>query len=118
MHPDSPSCAARSTVAGEGRRALQLLVVDDDATQRALITAAAKQAGHEVTVAASCVEALDLLRDRAFDCVTLDLLLGDGEGVDVLRQMSAARFSGAVILVSGMDARRRTEARNFARAMG
>ena len=118
MHPDSRSRPARSTVAGESRRALQLLVVDDDATQRALITAAAKQAGHEVTLAASCREALDLLRDRPFDCVMLDLLLGDGEGIDVLRQMSTAKFSGAVIVVSGMDATRRSEARSFARTMG
>lgn len=100
------------------RRALQLLVVDDDATQRSLITVAAKQAGHEVTVAPSVSEAISQLRAGRFDCVTLDLVLEDGDGIDVLREMAAAKFAGSVIVISGMDGRRRSAARNFARSVG
>jgi CheY-like chemotaxis protein len=37
---------------------LQLLVVDDDGAQRALISAAASHAGHVVTLARSCAEAI------------------------------------------------------------
>lgn len=87
------------------RRALQLLVVDDDATQRSLITVAAKQAGHEVTVAPSVAEAIEKLRAARFDCVTLDLVLEDGDGIDVLREMAEAKFAGAVIVISGMRLR-------------
>jgi two-component system chemotaxis response regulator CheY len=100
------------------RRALQLLVVDDDATQRSLITVAAKQAGHEVTVAPSVSEAISKLRTERFDCVTLDLVLEDGDGIDVLREMAAAKFAGSVIVISGMDGRRRSAARSFARSVG
>ncbi|MDE2376918.1 response regulator [Bradyrhizobium sp.] len=100
------------------RRALQLLVVDDDATQRSLIAVAAKQAGHEVTVAPSVAEAVDRLRAARFDCVTLDLVLEDGDGIEVLREMAAAKFAGAVIVISGMDAPRRSAARSFARSVG
>jgi two-component system chemotaxis response regulator CheY len=103
---------------GTERRALQLLVVDDDATQRSLITVAARQAGHEVTVASSVAEAIDKLRAGRFDCVTLDLVLEDGDGIDVLSEMAAAKFSGAVIVISGMDGKRRSGARNFARSVG
>ena len=103
--------------AGE-RRPLQLLVVDDDATQRSLITVAAKQAGHEVTVAPSVSEAISKLRAGRFDCVTLDLVLEDGDGIEVLRVMSEAKFAGSVIVVSGMDGRCRSAARNFARSVG
>jgi two-component system chemotaxis response regulator CheY len=100
------------------RRALQLLVVDDDATQRSLIAVAAKQAGHEVTVAPSVAEAISKLRAARFDCVTLDLVLEDGDGIDVLREMAEARFAGSVIVISGMDAPRRSAARSFARSVG
>jgi CheY-like chemotaxis protein len=100
------------------RRALQLLVVDDDATQRSLITVAAKQAGHEVAVAPSVAEAIEKLRAARFDCVTLDLVLEDGDGIDVLREMAAAKFSGSVIVISGMDGKRRSGARSFARSVG
>jgi two-component system chemotaxis response regulator CheY len=103
--------------AGE-RRALQLLVVDDDATQRSLIAVAAKQAGHEVTVAPSVSEAISKLRTARFDCVTLDLVLEDGDGIDVLREMAEAKFAGSVIVISGMDAPRRRAARSFARSLG
>ncbi|WP_234686032.1 response regulator [Bradyrhizobium monzae] len=100
------------------RRALQLLVVDDDATQRSLITVAAKQAGHEVAVAPSVTEAIEKLRAARFDCVTLDLVLEDGDGIDVLREMAAAKFTGSVIVISGMDGKRRSAARSFARSVG
>jgi two-component system chemotaxis response regulator CheY len=100
------------------RRALQLLVVDDDATQRSLIAVAAKQAGHEVTVAPSVSEAISKLRTARFDCVTLDLVLEDGDGIDVLREMAEAKFAGSVIVISGMDAPRRRAARSFARSLG
>jgi DNA-binding response OmpR family regulator len=107
-----------SSLSEPERRPLQLLVVDDDATQRSLITVAAKQAGHEVTLAVSVSEAIAKLRAARFDCVTLDLVLEDGDGIDVLREMSAAKFSGSVIVISGMDGRRRSGARGFARAAG
>ncbi|WP_448028931.1 response regulator [Bradyrhizobium liaoningense] len=100
------------------RRPLQLLVVDDDATQRHLITVAAKQAGHEVTVAPSVTDAIEKLRTARFDCVTLDLVLEDGDGIDVLREMASAKFAGSVIVISGMDGRRRSAARSFARSVG
>ena len=119
MNTDSRSSLARSNAPDTAeRRALQLLVVDDDATQRSLITVAARQAGHAVTIAASCAEAIKLIKNAHFDCVTLDLLLEDGDGVDVLREMAAAKYAGAVIVISGMEGPRRSAARAFARSLG
>lgn len=119
MRTSSRSTSGRSnSPVGAERRALQLLVVDDDATQRSLIALAAGQAGHEVTVAASCAEAIKLIKNKQFDCVTLDLVLQDGDGVDVLREMAEAKYAGAVIVVSGMEGRRRSSARAYARSLG
>jgi CheY-like chemotaxis protein len=103
---------------GSERRALQLLIVDDDAMQRRLISIAAKQAGHSVTVAQSCAEALAYIRNTRFDCVTLDLMLEDGEGTQVLSAMAETRFAGTVVVISGMDAAHRSAARSYARSLG
>jgi len=110
----APSCAPQD---GE-RRTLQLLIVDDDATQRALISLAAKHAGHVVSLAHSCAEAIKQIEAGRFDCVTLDLALEDGEGLDVLQAMAAAKFAGAVVVISGTSAARRIEARSYARSLG
>lgn len=97
---------------------LQLLVVEDDATQRELIGRGARQAGHAVTFATSVAEAVSQLRTGKFDCVTLDLLLEDGDGTEVLSAMTDARFKGAVIVISGMNAEQRSAARAHARRHG
>jgi two-component system chemotaxis response regulator CheY len=103
---------------GEPRHSLQLLIVDDDATQRALISASAKHAGHSVTFARSCAEAIQQIQAVRFDCVTLDLMLEDGDGLEVLQAMGKAKFAGSVILISGMNAARRIAARAYARSLG
>src|SRR5450756_756946 len=119
MSNNSRSSQARSGAPDGGeRRSLQLLIVDDDATQRALISAAAQQAGHVVTLAHSCAEAIERVQTAQFDCVTLDLMLEDGDGIDVLQAMAEAKFAGSVIVVSGMDAARRIAARSRARSLG
>jgi two-component system chemotaxis response regulator CheY len=100
------------------RRPLQLLVVDDDASQRMLIGQAAKLAGHIVTFAPGCSEAITELRTRRFDCVTVDLLLEDGEGTEVLKAIAEEKFAGSVIVISGSDASCRIAARCYARSLG
>ncbi len=113
-----PVCSPVSTDVphDKERRALQLLVVDDDAAQRRLISVAAKQASHVVTVAQSCAEALTQLGNGRFDCVTLDLMLGDG--IQVLQAIADAKLAGSVIVISGMDAAHRSAARSYARSLG
>ena len=100
------------------KQPLHLLVIDDDATQRKLVSLAAAKAGHAVTFAISCADAIVKLRERQFDCVTLDLALGDGDGLDVLKAMNATGQTVPVIVISGMDRVRREESRFMARALG
>jgi ActR/RegA family two-component response regulator len=111
--------SARAEVAKSGEQgALQLLVIDDDATQRMLIAQAAKLAGHNVTMVGTCSEAIREIQTRRFDCATVDLLLGDGDGAEILKAMADAKFAGSVIVISGMDATRRIAARSYARSLG
>jgi two-component system, chemotaxis family, chemotaxis protein CheY len=119
MSTNSRSAPAPADAPDGGERgSLQLLIVEDDAAQRMLMSLAAKQAGHAVTLARSCSEAIKLVQTTRFDCVTLDLLLEDGDGAMVLKAMADAHFTGSVIIVSGMDAARRIAARSYARSLG
>lgn len=95
-----------------------LLIVDDDLVQARLIARGAEQAGHDVTIAKSVAEAIREIATARFDCVTLDLMLEDGDGTEVLAAMAQAKFKGSVILVSGMDAQQRSAARAHARLQG
>jgi len=69
-----------SSAADTGKTALRLLVIDDDSLHRMVICRAAAKAGYLPAGAATCDEAAKMIRETAFDCITLDLGLGDRAG--------------------------------------
>jgi PAS domain S-box-containing protein len=71
--------------------ARKVLVVEDDERDRAVLVATLVEAGYTVDVAHTGAEALALCREGAFDAVTLDLLLPDMSGLDLL---AALRVEG------------------------
>lgn len=96
----------------------RILVVEDDQTQRTLIMRAATSAGYVATAAASCAEAMELLMNETFSCMALDLTLEDGDGLDVMEQMTRAGCQVPVIVISGMDSLSRRTSRAKARELG
>lgn len=66
-----------------------LLVVDDDATNRDVLSRRLKRHGHGVETASSGGEALRLLSEAAFDVVLLDIMMPDMDGYEVLRRIKA-----------------------------
>ena len=70
-----------------GRQAV--LVVEDDAKEQAWIVRTLTAAGYAVEAAASGAAAIRVAAERSFDAVTLDLLLPDMSGWDVLRALRA-----------------------------
>jgi diguanylate cyclase (GGDEF)-like protein len=83
--------------------ALKLLVVEDsDAELRLLREALAHaQPAFDLREARSVAEAEAAVRAEAFDCVLLELSLPDGDGVDNVRRVRAARPGLAVVVISG-----------------
>jgi DNA-binding response OmpR family regulator len=69
---------------------VQTLVVDDEAGIRFFIKQTLERVNHDVTTASSGEEALEILRDRSFDLVMLDLKLGGS--ADGLRVLEAVRW--------------------------
>jgi signal transduction histidine kinase/CheY-like chemotaxis protein len=62
-----------------------VLVIEDNAHDQATLVRTLVEAGYSVETAATGAQALARCRERTFDAITLDLLLPDMSGLDVLR---------------------------------
>ena len=74
-------------LAWHGEGAPRILVVDDEPSDRDWIGAALSSAGCNVDYAATGAEAVERCRTQVYQAMTLDLLLPDMNGWDVLRQI-------------------------------
>jgi two-component system, chemotaxis family, chemotaxis protein CheY len=81
----------------------RLLVIDDDNLHRMIICRVAAKAGYLPAGAATYEEAAQLAQDNAFDCITLDLSLGEHAGVELLRHLWVVGCKATVIIISGCD---------------
>jgi PAS domain S-box-containing protein len=70
-----------------GRRTV--LVVEDEPADTALVTSTLTAAGYEVETVGSAADAIARCRERSFDAVTLDLVLPDMSGFDLLAALRA-----------------------------
>src|ERR1700734_3652439 len=80
-----------------------VLIVDDEAEIRESLESILREEDYLVTTAATAGEALELLRDAAYDVVLLDIWLPDRDGLDTLseiRQMERANIP-EVVIISG-----------------
>jgi two-component system KDP operon response regulator KdpE len=75
----------------------RILVVDDELQILRGLKVILRQAGYEVAVAATKEEAIDAAAARPPDAMVLDLVLPDGSGVDVCREVR--RWSRLPIIV-------------------
>jgi CheY-like chemotaxis protein len=66
---------------------MKILVVDDDPSIRMLYKEELEDEGYEVIAASSGEEALRLFDEENPDLVTLDILMPDMDGIQVLRKM-------------------------------
>ncbi|HEV7920534.1 MAG TPA: response regulator [Thermoanaerobaculia bacterium] len=82
-----------------------VLVVDDDASVREMLSTAFRLHALEVDVAANGREALDLLRERRYTVIVLDLIMPVLDGFGVLEGMDGLEDSPVVLVLSGADRR-------------
>jgi len=80
----------------------QVLVVDDEADIRALISEILSEEGHGVTVAANAEEARSARGASKFDLVLLDIWMPDTDGITLLREWSdTGEMNCPVVVMSG-----------------
>ncbi len=85
---------------------LRTLVVEDDASSRNALQAILRILGHQVSTATTVGEALHLLGARADELpetLLLDLMLPDGNGMEVLQQIRKRALAIRVAVLSGAD---------------
>src|SRR4051794_9245372 len=87
-----------------GSSALDILVVDDDAPLRDMLTRSFEREGHRITSVGDGHAALDEAGRGQFDVILLDVALGPGlTGYDVARTLRARRNVTPVIMLTALD---------------
>ncbi|MDQ6750850.1 MAG: response regulator transcription factor [Actinomycetota bacterium] len=83
---------------------LNILVVDDEAALRDMLSRSFAREGHRVLAVADAVAALDCAAKQDFDVVLLDVALGPGlDGNEVCRELRARRNVVPVIMLTARD---------------
>ena len=82
------------------RRALCILLVEDDADSRSALVRLLKMTGHQALPAGSAAEALDLAQSQRCDLVVSDVGLPDRSGLELMRELTS-RYAIPGIAVSG-----------------
>ncbi|MEW6115804.1 MAG: response regulator [Nitrospirota bacterium] len=84
---------------------MKILVVDDEKNILKLYQAELEDEGYTVVTANSGREALEVFEKENPDLVTLDILMPDMDGIQVLRQMKEKRPSVPIIMLTAYDYR-------------
>lgn len=81
-------------------RGRRILVVDDDETIRRLLRDLFEANSHEVDEAADTQAATRMLKEREYEVVLTDLMLPDGDGLEVLRAARARPYEPEVLVIT------------------
>ncbi len=106
-----PATAARRLALENTRRSQwimstqphQILVADDDSEIRKLLARYMKEQGFRVLLASSCAEIHEKIVTHQIDLIVLDVMLPDGSGLDLCRDLRAARSNIPIILLTALQ---------------
>src|SRR4051812_41391042 len=79
---------------------MRVLVVDDHAETRHLLTRSLERASYGVKAVASCDEAEAAIGLGSFDVVVLDVMLPDGSGIDLCGRLRTAKTEVPILLLT------------------
>ena len=80
----------------------QILVVDDDTEIRKLIARYMQEQGFRVQLASRCAEVHERIVTNQIDLIVLDVMLPDGSGLDLCRDLRASRSTISIILLTAL----------------
>lgn len=87
---------------------MKILIVEDEPSLREVMQRALRQEGYVVETAATYAEADRRVSGYDYDCILLDIMLPDGNGLRLLERIKELRRKENVIIVSGSRTRSRT----------
>lgn len=78
-----------------------VLVVDDEAPMRNMVTQMLQRDGHQVTTSDEGGAALDLMKTHRFDLVVLDVLMPGKDGIETTLAMKEQYPDTKILVMSG-----------------
>lgn len=81
----------------------QILVVEDDASLRKLMSAALKQHGYSCHTANDGVEALDVMERINIDLIISDVMMPNMDGYELTRQLRHANYDLPILMVTAKE---------------
>jgi len=78
----------------------RILIVDDEQNIRISLRSALEKRGHDCVTAKSFAEGQQFARAE-FDIILLDVMLGDGSGLDLLKEITLRLPQACVVMISG-----------------
>jgi DNA-binding response OmpR family regulator len=82
-------------------KSLSILLVEDDSDARELFELFLLKRGHRVRIVGTGRDAIRTLGAEDFDVVIVDVLLPDGDGIEVISHMKEAKSPGRILAISG-----------------
>lgn len=99
---DLPSAARDPlSIPPEIKASIRILLVDDERTLRESCASVLQMDGFSVTLAGRGQEALELLKNRKFEIVLVDLYMSQVSGLELLRAALAANRDVIVVVMTG-----------------
>lgn len=83
---------------------VKILLVEDDLRLRAIVVRGLRRSGHTIDVAGTIEEATWLATDAKQDVVILDVMLPDGDGFSLCRELRATGNWTPVLMLTARDA--------------
>jgi HAMP domain-containing protein/signal transduction histidine kinase/DNA-binding response OmpR family regulator len=95
------------------KKAKSLLIVDDNEQELETVVKAIEANDIEITTAKTAKEAINIVREKNFDCIILDLVLPDAQGLDIIKELENDRseHQTALIVYSAKDLNPKEKAR-------
>jgi two-component system response regulator AtoC len=78
----------------------QVLIIDDEANMRHMLTEVLEREGYQVTAASDGLGALSVLKDRFFDLILCDLRMPQMDGLTFLKEISERGLDATTIVMS------------------
>lgn len=80
---------------------LSILVADDEDSIRSLLEHFLTNSGHTVVVVGNAREACEAMSKRTFDLVITDVLMPDGDGLDLITELKKKQPNARILAMSG-----------------
>lgn len=84
--------------------AVKILMLEDDERLRSVVVRGLRRSGHTVNVAGTVEEARYLLSETGHDVLVLDVMLPDGDGFTLCRELRASGDRSPVLMLTARDA--------------